>query len=94
MEGYKAGILEKYKSERVQKHKSENGVLNGGDEVSYSVLEADFAVEIGLPIDDQETGILLPTALGEFFAETGRNGGRAVRLGGDIILQRIFLCAL
>jgi hypothetical protein len=62
--------------------------------VSYGVLEADFAVEVGLPIDYQETGILLPAALGEFFAETGRNGGRAVGLGGDVILQRIFLCAL
>jgi len=58
----------------VKEYKSETGGLDGGDKVSYSVLKGDFAVEVGLPIDDQKTGILLPAALGEFFAEAGRNG--------------------
>jgi hypothetical protein len=62
--------------------------------MGYGVLEGDFAVEIGLPIDDEEPGILLPAALSELFAETGRNGGGGVALSGDVILLCVFLCAL
>jgi hypothetical protein len=54
--------------------------------MGYGVLEGDFAVEIWLPIDNEEAGILLPAALGEFLAETGRNSGGGVALGGDVIL--------
>jgi len=56
------------------------------------ILESNLAVQIGLPVDDEETRILLPTALGEFFAESRWDGGGSVAQCGDVIVPRIFRC--
>src|SRR5690242_2307123 len=68
--------------EKNRKRKEKDRLLEGGNHVGDGVVEADLAVEIGLPIFGEDAEVVVPAALIEAFADgIGRVAGGERRRG-------------